>query len=508
MFKQNFVLNMSSLKKIFYSKEIRNNILLNLSLVFSSAIIIGYFIGTCSESAQYEKLVLIFGPIVFLLFFAEKLNTIIILFILVNYINYFIYLFALPRVLTWYIEIASLAIFVICISYYLRTRNTKKLRPFLDILITIVLFHICSCILNKQSLMRFFVSSRIYYMYIIFFLAIIYLPASIITYKRLITIMIFTMFIQIPISILQDFIFIRADFKGGLFGPNSAGTISSLGVAFGFCGYYLYRYYRKNNIYLVSSIGMIIPLILSEAKFGILFLSFAYIYNFFIEKEQIMRKLIFLIIIIPGYYYLLQGFDYINSRRLEYHPYMHKTLENPLYIITRESKFIRDNVYIESSVDEFARPLMGRLASVAYSLNIIKEGALPCWLGYGPGEALKDPYLPGSLLHLGFFPNLLSILLLEWGVIGTFLWLVLFGYLMIVNIKTMLFFRKINGNSLWKAFCYFSNMQMLIFIFEFVYSRSFLLEYKALYFWISNGLIVWYYKNHIENRRLTGDSKS
>lgn len=457
----------------------------------------------CIDRNQYELLILVFGPIIFVYFLKLGLKSLLILYVLVFYFNYFVYVFKLPRVLTWYIEICSFSMLMLMIIYILKTKNISKIQHFYYIIIIIISIHLISFIINKQSITRLFMSMRIYYVYVVFFFAIIYLPTNKKIFEVLCRIIFFTMFIQIPVSILQDFIFIRADFKGGLFGLNSAGTMATLGVAFLFCGYYLYRYYKHKIIFLFCGLGMLIPLTLSEAKIGVLLLIPASFYNIFLERKKIINKFLFLLLLLPLYIVFLQGFDYINSRHLEYVPYMHRTLKNPFYMLEVESAQFLSPLELSIGPSGYVRPTMGRFKSIEWVFEYISHSPSSLLFGFGPGEASQDPLFPGSLVNLGFFASFITLALLEWGFIGTAIWLVLFVYIFYINMKCLNLLRSYKSRSYLLALCFYSNMQMFVFLFDFVYSKSFLLEYKALYFWLTNGIIIRYYFDVIKTHKST-----
>jgi len=489
---QNYLVSISELYK-------KKTILIQFIIYFILAVI-------CSKliiSSAYNLLIFLCGPFIFLFFLKKNINLIITFFIMVCYINYFIYWYKLPRFLTWYIEIYAIALlFSIIYFVILKRENVPDLKFFFILFSLILIIHLFSFYLNKQIVLRLLMAGRKYYIYFLIFLGIIILPGNKKLYEKLIKVIVFTVFIQIPISIFQYFIFRRADFMGGLFGKNSSGTISTLGVGFGFLGYYLYKYYKKKKIFLFSGIGMIIPLIFAESKFGMIFLPIAYIYNILIEKKYYLKKISLLLFLLPLYILSFLVFDYVNSHNPDYHPHMYRTLKDPFYLFKLSSRKSLENIDPIIRESGYALPMMSRFASIPFSFNFIKKTNRVFLLGYGPGEASQDPYLPGKLVNLGFFRTFIVISLLEWGILGTSIWFLLFFYLFIINIKCLKYFQKQTYNSLWKAFCYFSNIQMIIFLSEFVYSRSFLLEYKGIFFWITNGLIFWFYLNYIRPKKI------
>lgn len=451
-------------------------------------------------SLDYNKIIFLFGPFVFLFFLIKNVKALIVFFILVCYVNYFIYFYNLPLFLTWYVEFYVLALLLAAAGYLIRNREKiSSWNLFLFPLGTILLSHLISFYLNKQNLFQFLMASRKYYTYLILFLSIILLPVTKEFNERLIRVMMFTIFIQIPISIFQYFIFDRADFMGGLFGKNSSGPISTLGIGFGFFGYYLYKYYVNNKIFLLACIGMIIPLIVAESKFAMIILPLAYVYNFVVERKKYLKKILILLGMIPLFIIILLAFDYINSHNPAYYPYMQWTLKDPLYMIKQAAR-IPSGIEEPTELGAYSLPTYDRLASIPFVFNYIKENTMAFLFGFGPGEAQQDLYFQGRLVNLGINPTFLVVALLEWGIVGTGAWMLLFSYLFIINFKCLRYFHRNPTNSLWKAFCYFSNMQMFVFIFDIIYSRSFILDYHGLFFWIINGLMVWYYRNHVVER--------
>jgi len=481
----------------------KKNIQLLLLLLILFLAYFGAKIILSSDYSDYNKLIFFLGPFIFLFFLVKNVRALIIFFILVCYVNYFIYFYNLPLFLTWYVELYAIALLLAAAGYLIKNREKIfSWNLFMLPLGSILLVHLISFYLNRQNIFQFLMAGRKYYIYPILFLGmILMLEAEDKDFnERLIRVMAFTMFIQIPISIFQYFIFERADFMGGLFGKNSSGAISTLGIGFGFFGYYLYKYYVKQKIYLLAGLGMIIPLTLAESKFAMIFLPLAYVYNFVIERKSYLKKILILLGMIPLYLMVLLAFDFINSHNPDYYPYMHWTLEDPLYMIKQAAQApsgITAPSYEQMTV---ALPRFDRLASIPFALDYIKQSPLTLFFGFGPGEAQQDLYFKGKLMNLGFFPTFLVVALLEWGILGTGAWLLLFASLFVINLKCLKYFQKSPANSLWKAFCYFSNMQMFVFIFEFIYSRSFVLDYNGLFFWITNGLMVWYYQNHVAER--------
>lgn len=458
-------------------------------------IFISYFVSQLVSSGHYNTVILLLGPLIFVIFLYQGIKSIIPVFVLACYLNYFVYLFDLPEFITWYIEICAIALLIR--SMYISTiKRGTLLKPYFVLFLLALAVHLTSFTVNNIAVTQLFISLRRYFIYYSFFLAIVVLPAKLKYYETLIVVIAFTAFIQIPVSVIQYFVFTRADFMGGLFGKNSSGTISTLGIGFAFLGYYLWRYYKRRKIFLLSGIGMIIPLVIAESKIGMLLLPIAYVYHAILtERRFSMKRLVFLAAAIPLYIGTMYFFDNLHQRS-----YMQQSLHDPLYMFkfeTREMESVGDRMY-EYDVDR--RVKFNRVESIPLSFILINEDPQKLLLGYGPGEASKSLYMPGSLLQYGFFPTFLVVGCLEIGMAGIIVWLIVFIYLYAINIKCLVYFLKTNSNSIWKAFCFFSNIQMLVFTVEFLYSRSLLLPYKALFFWIVNGLVVWYYYNHIVSR--------
>lgn len=465
------------------------------ALVFVLLICMSYSISLLISSGHYNALILLLGPPIFLLFIHRGIESILPVFVLACYFNYFLYLSGAPEFSTWYVEICAIAL-LIKSTYISTIKKSTLLKPYFVLILLALAIHIISFIMNNIAITQLFISLRRYFLYYSFFLAIVVLPAKLEYYESLIVIIVFTAFIQIPISVLQYFLFERADFMGGLFGKNSSGTISTLGIGFAFLGYYLWKYYKRRKIFLLSGIGMIIPLVLAESKIGMLLLPIAYVYHLMLtERRFSMKRFAVLAAAIPLYVGTLYLFDNLHQRS-----YMGQSLRDPLYMFKFETKDIgsvSDRIY-EYDVDHWVT--FNRIESIPLAFILINEDRQKFLLGYGPGEASKSLYAPGSLLQYGFFPTFLVVGFLEIGVVGIIVWLMVFIYLYAINIRCLVYFLKTNASSIWKAFCFFSNIQMLVFTVEFVYSRSFLLPYKALFFWIANGLVVWYYYNHIVSR--------
>ena len=449
---------------------------------------------------QLNLLILVFGPLVFLLFLVQGIRTIITVFILTCYGNYFVYWFDLPRFLTWHLELAAMAMFIRLLGFWMTTKDFSLRRPFPQILVLLLLAHFTSFCINGQEISRLFVSARVYYVFMIIFSAIITFKGSEKVYEKLIKVIIFTAFIQFPIAIIQYFVFVRADFIGGLLGKHASGTISVLAVSFVFLGYYLHKYYRKKPIFIISSIGMFITLILAESKFGMLLMPLAFFYNK--KVERIPFRSWRLIFIIPVYLLAMLAFDKVNGLKLPYRPYMQKTIDEPLYLIRMSSRnWSVDKHQIDHNPDEYFHPSMGRLASIPFAFDYIKKSAGTLLFGYGPGETAKDSFFTGNLTYLGYFRTYAVILILEWGLIGTLLWSILLLYLFIINLRCLRYFQETNVRSVWKPFCYFSNMQMFVFLFGYIYNPLILGEHVGLFFWLTNGLMVWYYQNKIDVKK-------
>jgi hypothetical protein len=479
-------------------RDIRENQLLQVLAILGLALIGSRLI----LASDRNTLILLWGPLIFLYFLIRNTRAIVVFFILVCYVNYFIFYYQMPVFLTWYEELFSGAMLMASLGYVVFNKEKiARLRFFWQPFALILLLHAASFILNKQNMLQFFMASRKYYIYPVIFFGMIVIQAEQVVWEKLIKVMIFTMFFQVPVSIVQFFLFERADFMGGLFGKNSSAAISTLGIGFGFFGYYLYNYYERRRLYLFAGLAMIIPLVLAESKFGMILIPFAYIFNMFIERRQYFKKFLLILGMVPLYFSLLLAFDLINSHNPSYYPYMQRTLEDPLYMIKGAARMPEgiSGARFDEAQGIFL-PTYDRLSSLPFAMNYIRENTTKLLFGYGPGEASKDSYSQGQLVVLGVFPTFLVIALLEWGLLGTGAWLLLFAVLLRVNLKCLKHFQGDPTPSLWKAFIYFSNMQMFIFIFDFLYSRSFLLDYQAVFFWLTNGVVFWYYQNQVVQR--------
>lgn len=442
-------------------------------------------------------LVFLLGPLAFFYFLVQNTRAIIVFFALVCYANYFIYVYRLPMFLTWYMELFAVAVLAASIGYLVLNREKAvRFAPYWRPFALILALHLVSFLSNKQSLYLLLMSSRQHYIFPAIFLGMVVLQPKKEFWEKLIKVMIFTMFFQIPVSIVQYFLFERADYMGGLFGKNSSGPISTLGIGFGFLGYYLYKYHEKKKLFLFFGLAMVIPLMLAESKFAMIFLPISYFYNIFIEKKRYLRKLLVLLGMVPFYLGVLLAFDLINAHNPSYYPYMKWTLEDPLYLIKSAARMPAGiSAARFNEVQGVYLPSYDRLSSLSFALDYIKKNPVNFLFGFGPGEASQDLYSQGRLKYVGVFPTFLVNSVLEWGLLGSAAWLLLFALLFRVNLRCLRYIQENPSRSLWKAFLYFSNIQMFIFIFDLIYSRSFILDYQGLFFWVCNGLVVWYDQN-------------
>jgi hypothetical protein len=434
----------------------------------------------------------------------KGIKSVTLLFILVCYFNYFVYKLDLPIFLSWSREFISLALFISIIYYIPYKLPGREIRKLLNLIVVIILFHIISSSINTLPIKNLINSFRVYYIYPLLFFAINILPVNEKYYHKLIKLVIFTALIQFPISIVQYLVFVRADHVGGLIG--ASGVISIIGVSFIFLGYYLYNYYRKHKIYIIASIGMFITLILAESKIGMILLPLALIYNSYIERKHKFRKVIFAVLISMLLIIMIYPFyDYINSLKLNYGPHMEILSTDPQYFFERYSRQYTYESYksIESR-DPWEtgrwRPQTGRLGSAAFAAYHINKEPKNLLFGYGPGEASSSTLTIGGLRYIGFYRTYFAMLLLEWGIIGSILWLLFLIYIYKINLKCLLYFRKRPEKSIWKSFCYSSNMFNFVMIIGLFYNTAILNEYIGLFFWVINGLMFWYYNKIINNR--------
>jgi len=463
---------------------------------FILLIVLSYSLGRSLTTRNYNVLILLCGPLLFLVFINEGIKLLSAIFILICYLNYFIYVFGLPEFLTWYIEIYAIALLIKSVYVFTYEKNIV-FKPYVMFIFFALIVHFVSYLLNDISASQLLISLRRYFVYYALFLAIVIIPSQRELYEKLIRIFVFTAIIQIPISIIQYFIFVRADYMGGLFGKNSSGTISTLGIAFAFLGYYLYKHYKRKLIFLFGGLGMIIPLVIAESKIGMLFLPLAYIYHLvLIEKKYLFRGIILLVCAMPLYVGTMHLFDTLHNRE-----YMQESIRDPLYMLKLATREFSSIEYRINETGDGQLVVFNRIESIAVAFNLIKDSPKKLLFGNGPGEGSGSIYTSGSFMRFGFFPTFLVIGLIEIGLVGMAVWFIIFVYLYVINLKSLRYFIKVKSKSIWKAFIFFSNILMLVFLLEFIYSRSILLPYKGFFFWLINGLVVMYYYKYINNRR-------
>jgi len=426
-------------------------------------------------------------------------RAIYLLIILTSFADYIIAFFTDNSLFTLYREAMIVGIFIHYLvnnQKIIRYSNSKLVNR---LLLFSILLYLLSVLFNHQSIFKSIYSIRNYYLYPILFFILVKQVNRKEMYEKIINLIVIIAVLQIPVAAIQYFVIKRSDFVDCTFTNQPSSNISLLGISFIFLFYYCFKYYRRSRIYKLAVLGMIFTLVVAEAKVAIFFLPIAYMINGTIEQRKLKYSVRFALLAYPILAIMVMSFDYVQNRKGYNYDLYSTIIKNPKLFFEQNTR----KMDIQLSPDEIEKLsystsgkyhyYLDRLASITYSYKFISKKVSNLLFGFGPGETYVNSFYEGSLARKGFYRSFFVITILEIGITGIIIWVLI---LIVINLNNIRYIKVINKNNItgiWKAFTYYSIMQNITMLMGIFYNTSLVNPHIGLFFWITNGIIISYY---------------
>jgi len=427
--------------------------------------------------------------------------------------NYVVEIWQLPAYFTWHKEFL---LFFAGVEGFKKNglHNLFKNFPFFSILLLLLLLNIIiSAFLNDTSLIKVLYAVRTYLYFPAFFLIFLsymitdgdFSRKSIVFFDSLILIVL----LQIPVAIIQYFLFERGDFVGGTFSYHASGIISIIGISYIPLLYFTGAFLKKASFF-VYSLLMFFVLMISESKIAMYILPlFVLISEYFRHKKKIFIIAPTFCIIIICFFLILPWFDIINTRVGRYEPnHMRKFLQDPYAPISKRisrydtslNKIVVDS---EKMGRKFRyRTIYNRISSIHIAYLMLKKDDLNIFFGLGPGESFLNSFYIGKLAYSGLFKTFVVTVLVELGLVGLALWALLFLLLVSTGFKAL---RCINFKTMDKkmiVIIYYLNILNVVSAFGMFYNLYFLGDAIGVYFWFTNILTYYFYISRRRQKKM------
>lgn len=345
-------------------------------------------------------------------------------------------------------------------------------------LFLLVLLSIVSAIVNGISLTVLSCGLRNYFKYVPLFFASIYYFDNEKLIKKSFTFWIIIGLINVPVALIQFFIYRNFDYVGGLFSTGGSGILTV--YQFLMIGYlFIVAEYEKLSRWkaIGLSIFLFIPVIINQTKisFYLLPILLIYIYrNYFVKKPF---KAAIMVLLFSFLFYLLT---------LIYTAIVPDFNANDLISPNWLSQYLYSDSYYCGIGS------LNRFSSVTFAIDNISKNIIRFFIGTGVGNA-SFSNIPGGMgeyyaryFNLKIDMVFLSKILWEIGVIGTVLYFFIVFKLWRYSTYCLKRIKAIDQLILAKFF----GLLVLFLTINIVYDSSFYFDEFACIFWMLGGYLT------------------
>lgn len=385
----------------------------------------------------------------------------------------------IPRQVTWVPEV--ILIILLLKILFISATEKKFLRTPIDYLVLcLIILGIISAFVNYSKFIVTFAGFRNYFKFYLLFYVTAFLDYDDQFLKKLLKFLILLAFIQIPITILQKYLYIgqsSGDPIGGTLGVGTSGTLTlfllmiiSILIAF-----YMNKLITGRKL-LYSIAFLFIPMSINETK--ITYFLFPALVLFLLGKNFIEKKEFKSFITLA----IISGMVFIVS----YQTY------KSIYIKRRNIEVLSYGYVSRYIGSEYTKSGgLNRLAQVKFANKNITQQFNTTMLGVGPGNA-SDSFFEDAI---GYYYRKYSLLNIDSVFLSRFLWE--YGYLGIAVFLCILFnlFRlagkiyKYSSVPFYKSIALSFVGMMFVLIGASIYSNSFLIDVLGYAFWFMAGCI-------------------
>lgn len=366
--------------------------------------------------------------------------------------------------------VITLKAVIALISKYRKPRWTPIDIPLMLLLFLIIL----SSIVNGIPIISLGVGLRFYLKFLLLFYAIINLNLSETFFKRAILLLVVLILLQVPVVLIQFLHYGYADIVSGTLGFQSSPVMLFVcaGGATLFLGFYIYHR-RRPFIPLLSGI-LLIPPLLGTAVASLVICPLSLIFasrKALLQHKRALGWAIFTITVVMIIISLIGVKEYLDRAVA----YLSKAVEHEL------------NLGYDSW-NTYSGLAPSRSLSIVLAYQYAQKDPIHFLLGYGPGSAsysagiefqgyMYDPDIP--------WRNSLSVGLIEWGGVGTFLYCLLL--LLIWRMNQRCFYTT--SSLYWKAVSFGFEGFWIVYLISIFYYVNWADNVSSLTIWFLAGAI-------------------
>ncbi|MDP2923945.1 MAG: hypothetical protein Q8O30_09555 [Candidatus Omnitrophota bacterium] len=416
--------------------------------------------------------------------------------------QYYIGIF--PQNFVWIDEIVITLLFLITFSNAI-FKGVKLKFSSIDIIVFIFIVHsVISAIINLVNPLIALLGIRSFLQYYLLYFAVKNSNIEIKTYKSLVKIIIITFIIQIPVSIFQFLtwrpVYINPltggyvnkwdlSYYDAVVGTFGRGAANNFGYLLTMSIFVLFGAYQilKQKKYLLFTLLLIIPLILTQSRGSYLVFIAVFFYTFKtvlfknIGKTVVILTLLLIVFSVSFYLYF------------QYSGYKFQELFNIKNIMQEQM--------------EISPGASGRIVGIKIANNILFNQTPSFLIGVGPGMFSSSAGVNlNSPLYISTIKKLNSNrcitetdivpMMTEFGYLG----LIIFIFLVIAMIRKNMNIYRITNNKYLKAVCFGGKGVLLIFLIGALLVKIWEVQYIAFYVWLYMGCVENYNASLKEGR--------
>lgn len=444
-------------------------------------IFLGYFIGrNIVRSNPYFWLIVVASPVLLVLLKNTKLGILLII-LSVFFADWLYGTGLIPAQLTWLPE-------VVLLIYVIKAVFLRKKFIATPIDIPIILFCVVAVIsmfITSTSPISVLLALRLDLKFILMFYLLINLDFDEYFFKRIMSMLILLLVIQVPVAIGKYMRFGQMEASIGTYGSFGGGlsTILPLFAISLFFGLYLIADEKPRGKYIFFILGYLIFPILA-GKRGFLFYSIPLIaFLAWQAKGKYFRK------IVPVSMILLPGF----LASIYFVPTLRPALHNPKYLWEYSLSYETRRFGTAGAG--------GRIAAIEDTYVAVKKDPFLFLFGYGPGSTIKSYFkaydkMAGSKVPVKIFYGFTHLVstVIEYGYLG-FLFYFLLPLIILFKMNQK-FYKKIEDRY-WKAISFgFGGILFSSFVLGLFYWDLFRIDLSGFLFWFFAAIIYSIGKSH------------
>ncbi|MFZ5518011.1 MAG: O-antigen ligase family protein [Candidatus Zhuqueibacterota bacterium] len=425
-------------------------------------------------------LIFLGGALLFTVFINNKIGMLIILATVFLFNWLFGVIRIIPKEITWLPDIIIIALTAKML--YLQARKSRFKRTTLDtIILAIVTLGLLSALYNHVPAPTFIFGFRNFFKYVLLFYILRNVELDSKFYKPIVMAMFALALIQIPVTIAQTIKFgiigeDVADNVSGTLGWKATGAMAML-MSFAISMMIGFYSQTRKRIFLLLTIGFLLPMILGSGQFGFYIAPPAVVLCWLAGHRWTWKNILKLplIFMMMG----LIGWFAIKYHDIRYEGNFEKFLRSPEKLYQLNMELRKEGAF-------------GRFQVVKVANDLLARNGLNLLIGYGPGNASESFFkkYSGKLdqQHMGrkIGGIQFTAIILEFGYVGLLLYGILFYKLWRMSRRV---YRRVN-DPFWRAVAVGYVGMLFSYVVGIIYNPVWFYDVLAFPFWFISAALV------------------